>query len=154
MNTIHDEARDMLRGHMTGALGRVIAALDAMDELNALDVRRTADQDDWDGLSEDVQNLLRDHSIEPDEFGEWDHDEALEAAREDLDPLALTWEKGEPFDVALTIGGPNIYLVDFGGHGGAQLRGAWGSGWETMTGPDVTRAVEWYLADMREIYGG
>lgn len=153
MNTIHDEARDMLREHMTRALGRVIAALDATDELNALDVRRTADQDDWDGLSEAVQDILRDHDIEPDEHGEWDHDKAREAAREDLDPLAITYEKGEPFDVALTIGGPNIYLVDFGGHGGAQLRGAWGSGWETMTGPDVTRAVEFYHEDARELFG-
>lgn len=153
MNTIHDEAREMLRDHMTGSLGRVTAALDAMDELDALDVRRMADQDDWDGLSESVLDLLRDHDIEPDEHGEWDHDKAHEAASEDLDPLAITWEKGEPFDVALTIGGPNIYLVDFGGHGGAQLRGAWGSGWETMTGPDVTRAVKFYHEDMREIYG-
>ena len=153
MNTIHDEAREMLRDHMTGSLARVIAGLDAMDELNALNVGRMADQDDWDGLSEAVQDLLRDHGIEPDEYGEWDHDKALEAAREALDPLAITWEKGEPFDVALTIGGPNIYLVDFGGHGGAQLRGAWGSGWETMTGPDVTRAVEFYLEDMRDIFG-
>ena len=70
MNTIHDEARDRLRGHMTAALGRVIAALDAIDELYALDARRVSDQDDWDGLSEDVQDLLRDHSIEPDEHGE------------------------------------------------------------------------------------
>lgn len=152
MNTIHDEARDMLREHMTGSLGRVIAGLDALDELNALDVRRMADQDDWDGLSEGVQDLLRDHDIEPDKYGEWDHDTALECAREELDPLAITYEKGEPFDVALTIGGPNIYLVDFGGHGGAQLRGAWGSGWETMTGPDVTRAVEFYHEDAREIF--
>ena len=33
MNTIHDEAREMLRDHMTRALGRVIAALDALDGL-------------------------------------------------------------------------------------------------------------------------
>ena len=153
MNTIHDETRDLLRDHMTRALGRVIAGLDAQDELNALNVGRMADQDDWDGLSEGVQDLLRDHDIEPDEHGEWDHDEAREAAREALDPLAITYEKGEPFDVALTIGGPNIYLVDFGGHGGARLRGAWGGGWETMTGPDVTRAVGYYLEEMRDIYG-
>lgn len=153
MNTIHDEARELLREHMTGSLARVIAGLDAQDELNALNVGRMADRDDWDGLSESVQDLLRDHGIEPDEYGEWDHDKARDAVREALDPLAITYEKGEPFDVALTIGGPNIYLVDFGGHGGAQLRGAWGSGWETMTGPDVTRAVEFYHEDMREIYG-
>lgn len=153
MNTIHDETREMLREHMTGSLGHVIAGLDALDELNALNVGRMADQDDWDGLSEGVQDLLRDHDIEPDEHGEWDHDEAREAAREALDPLAITYEKGEPFDVALTLGGPNIYLVDFGGHGGAQLRGAWGSGWETMTGPNVTRAVKFYHEDMLELYG-
>lgn len=153
MNTIHDEAHDTLREYMTGALGRVIDGLDAMDELNALDARRVADQDDWDGLSEGVQDMLRDHSVEPNEYGEWDQDEAREAAREDLEPLAITYEKGEPFDVALTLGGPNIYLVGFGGHGGAQLRGAWGSGWETMTGPDVTRAVEFYHEDMLELYG-
>ena len=153
MNTIHDEARELLRSYMTGALERVITGLDALDELNALDARRVADQDDWDGLSEGVQDMLRDHGIEPDEHGEWDQDEAHTAAREDLDPLAITYEKGEPFDVALTIGGPNIYLVHFGGHGGAQLRGAWGSGWEAMTGPDVTRAVEFYLEDARELFG-
>ena len=153
MTTIHDNARDILREYMTGAQGRVIAALDAMEELNGLHGRRMADQDDWDGLSEDVQDLLQDHDIEPDEHGEWDQDEAREAAREGLDPLAITYEKGEPFDVALTIGGPNIYLVDFGGHGGAQLRGAWGGGWETMTGSDVTRAVEFYLEDARELFG-
>ena len=153
MNTIHDETREMLRANMTGALGRVIAGVDELDELDALDVRSMADRHDWDGMSEAVQDLLEDHGVEPDEYGVWDQDRAREAAREALDPLSITYEKGKPFDVALTIGGPNIYLVDFGGHGGAQLRGAWGSGWETMTGPDVTRAVEFYLEDMRDIYG-
>lgn len=153
MNTIHDEAREMLRGHMTRALGRVIAGLDALDELPKI-AGRMADRDDWNELDESVQDLLVDLGIEPDsEHGEWDHDAALERVREDLDPLSITYEKGEPFDVALTIGGPNIYLVDFGGHGGVQLRGAWGSGWETMTGPDVTRAVGYYLKEARDIYG-
>ena len=153
MNTIHDEARDMLREHMTRALGRVIAGLDALDELSTI-AGSMADRHDWDGLGESVQDLLSDLGVEPDEdYGTWDHDAALESVREDLEPLAITYEKGEPFDVALTIGGPNIYLVDFGGHGGAQLRGAWGSGWETMTGPDVTRAVEFYHEDAREIFG-
>lgn len=152
MNTIHDEAREMLREHMTGALGGVIAALDAQDELSGI-AARMADRDDWDALSEGVRDVLVDLGVEPDEHGEWDHDTALERVREALDPLAITYEKGEPFDVALTIGGPNIYLVHFGGHGGAQLRGAWGSGWETMTGPDVTRAVDYYIEEMRDIYG-
>ena len=153
MNTIHDATREMLREHMTGALAHVIAALDALDELDAMNVRCMADRDDWDALSEDVRDMLEDHGIEPDEHGEWDHDRAREAAREELTPLAITYEKGEPFDVALTIGGPNIYLVDFGGHGGMQLRGAWGGGWETMTGPDVTRAVDYYLEEARDIGG-
>jgi len=154
MNTIHDEARETLKDYMTGALGRVIAGLDALDELTAQGVGRMADRDDWGALGKGVQDLLVDLGVEPDdEFGEWDLDDAMERVREALDPLSVTYEKGEPFDVALTIGGPNIYLVDFGGHGGAQLRGAWGSGWETMTGPDVTRAVEFYLEDMRNIYG-
>ena len=153
MNTIHDEAREMLRDHMTRALGRVIAGLDALDELPKI-AGRMADRDDWNELDESVQDLLADLGVEPDsEFGEWDHDAAAERVREDLDPLAITYEKGEPFDVALTIGGPNIYLVDLGGHGGAQLRGAWGGGWETMTGPDVTRAVDYYLEEMRDIDG-
>ncbi len=152
MNTIHDEAREMLRAHMTGALGRVIDGLDALDELPKI-TGRMADQDDWDALSEGARDVLVDLGVEPDEHGEWDHDTALERVREALDPLTITYEKGEPFDVALTIGGPNIYLVDFGGHGGAQLRGAWGSGWETMTGPDVTRAVDYYFEEMRDIYG-
>ena len=153
MNTIHDEAREMLRDHMTRALGRVIAGLDALDELPKI-AGRMADRDDWNELDESVQDLLVDLGVEPDsEFGEWDHDAAAERVREDLDPLAITYEKGEPFDVALTIGGPNIYLVDLGGHGGAQLRGAWGGGWETMTGPDVTRAVDYYIEEMRDIYG-
>ena len=153
MNTIHDEAREMLRGHMTRALGRVIAGLDALDELPKI-AGRMADRDDWGGLSEGVRDLLADLGAEPDsEHGEWDHDAAMESVREDLDPLAITYEKGEPFDVALTIGGPNIYLVDFGGHGGMQLRGAWGGGWETMTGPDVTRAVDYYLEEARDIDG-
>lgn len=153
MNTIHDEAREMLRAHMTRALGRVIAALDALDGLPKI-AGRMADRDDWDGLSEGVRDLLADLGVEPDsEHGEWDHDAALERVREDLDPLSTTYKKGEPFDVALTIGGPNIYLVHFGGHGGAQLRGAWGSGWETIISPDVTRAVEFYLEEMRDIHG-
>ena len=153
MNTIHDETREMLRDYMTGALGRVITGLDALDELPKI-AGRMADRDDWEALSEGVRDVLVDLGVEPDdEFGEWDHDAAMERVREALDPLAITYEKGEPFDVALTIGGPNIYLVDFGGHGGAQLRGAWGSGWETMTGPEVTRAVEFYHEDMREIFG-
>ena len=153
MNTIHDETRDLLRDHMTRALGRVIAGLDALDELPKI-AGRMADRDDWNELDESVQDLLVDLGVEPDsEFGEWDHDAAAERVCEDLDPLAITYEKGEPFDVALTIGGPNIYLVDLGGHGGAQLRGAWGGGWETMTGPDVTRAVDYYIEEMRDIYG-
>lgn len=153
MSNVHDEARDMLREHMTGALGRVIAGLDARDALSAL-TTRNPDRDDWDALDEGVQDLLRDHGIEPDEeYGEWDPSAAEDAVSEALDPLAITYEKGEPFDVALTIGGPNIFLVDFGGFGGAQLRGAWGSGWETMTGPDVTRAVDYYREEMRDIFG-
>ena len=153
MNTIHDEAREMLRDHMTRALERVIAGLDALDELPKI-AGRMADRDDWDELDESVQDLLVDLRIEPDsEFGEWDHDAAAERVCEDLDPLSITYEKGEPFDVALTIGGPNIYLVDFGGHGGMQLRGAWGGGWERMTGPDVTRAVDYYLEEARDIGG-
>ena len=153
MNTTHDEAREMLRGYMTRALGRVIAGLDALDKLPKI-AGRMADRDDWEGLSEGVRDLLADLGVEPDsEFGEWDHDAALERVREDLDPLAITYEKGKPFDVALTIGGPNIYLVDFGGHGGVQLRGAWGGGWETMVSPDVTRAVDYYLEEMRDIDG-
>ena len=152
MNTIHDEAREMLRDHMTRALGRVIAGLDALDELPKI-AGRMADRDDWNELDESVQDLLADLGVEPDsEFGEWDHDAAAERVREDLDPLAITYEKGEPFDVALTIGGPNIYLVDFGGHGGVQIRGAWGGGWETMVSPDVTRAVDYYLEEMRELF--
>ena len=153
MNTIHDEAREMLRDHMTRALAHVIAGLDALDELPKI-AGRMADRDDWNELDESVQDLLADLGVEPDsEFGEWDHDAAAERVREDLDPLAITYEKGEPFDVALTIGGPNIYLVDLGGHGGVQLRGAWGSGWETMVSPDVTRAVDYYLEEMRDIDG-
>ena len=144
--------REMLADYMSRALARVTDALDAMDELPQI-AGRMADQDDWDGLSEGVQDLLADLGVEPDsEFGEWDHDAAAERVREDLDPLAITYEKGEPFDVALTIGGPNIYLVDFGGHGGVQLRGAWGGGWETMVSPDVTRAVDYYLEEMRELF--
>ena len=153
MNTIHDEAREMLRDHMARALGRVIAGLDALDDLPKI-AGRMADRDDWDELDESVQDLLVDLGIEPDsEFGEWDHDAAAERVCEALDPLAITYEKGSPFDVALTIGGPNIYLVDFGGHGGAQLRGAWGGGWETMISPDVTRAVDYYIEEARDIYG-
>lgn len=145
MSNIHDEQRDMLREHMTGSLGRVIAALDALDDLSGRN-----GWDDWEDLPESVQDYLEDLGMDADD---WDAGTALDRVREDLDPLAITYEKGEPFDVALTIGGPNIYLVDFGGFGGAQLRGAWGSGWETMTGPDVTRAVEYYQEEMRDIYG-
>src|SRR5690606_11341557 len=120
MNTIHDEARETLKDYMTGALGRVIAGLDALDELTAQGVGRMADRDDWGALGKGVQDLLVDLGVEPDdEFGEWDLDDAMERVREALDPLSVTYEKGEPFDVALTIGGPNIYLVDFGGHGWA-----------------------------------
>jgi len=146
------DERETLREYMTGALGRVTAALDALDELPGI-AARMADRDDWEGLGEGVRDLLSDLGIGPDEFGEWDHDAALEHVREYLDPLAYTWERGEPFDVALTIGGPNIYLVDFGGHGGAQLRGAWGSGWETITGSDVTRAVDYYREEFAELLG-
>ena len=149
---MHDEARDMLVDHMNGALARVVDALDAQDALSEI-AGRYADQDDWDALDEGIQDLLRDLDVEPDEEGDWDHTEAIFRAREDLDPLAITWEKGEPFDVALTIGGPNIYLVDMGGFGGAQLRGAWGSGWEIQTGPDVTRALDYYRTECEEIYG-
>ena len=145
MSSIHDEERDMLREHMTGSLGRVIAGLDALDDLSGRN-----GWDDWEDLPESVRDYLEDLGMDADG---WDADEALDRVREGLDPLAITWEKGEPFDVALTIGGPNIYLVDFGGHGGAQLRGAWGSGRQTMTGPDVTRALEYYREEMRDIYG-
>ena len=144
--------REMLADYMSRALARVIDALDAMDELPQI-AGRMADRDDWDGLSEGVQDLLTDLGVEPDdEFGEWDHDAAMDRVREDLDPLSITWEKDEPFDVALSLGGPNIYLVDFGGHGGAQLRGYWGET-HVMTGADVTRALEHYREEMRDIFG-
>ena len=149
------DERETLREYMTGALGRVIAALDARDALD--DVSRAhgayADRDAWEDLGESERELLSDLGVEPDEFGEWSVDDAESLILEGLDPLAYTWERGKPFDVALTIGGPNIYLVDFGGHGGAQLRGAWGSGWETITGPDVTRATDYYREEFAELFG-
>lgn len=141
----NNDERETLRQYMTGALGRVIAALDAQDDLSGRN-----DWDDWQDLPESVRDLLEDLGMDADT---WDADTARERVREDLDPLAYTWERGEPFDVALTIGGPNIYLVDFGGHGGAQLRGAWGSGWETITGPDVTRALDYYREEFAELFG-
>lgn len=152
MSNAQDESTKMLRDYMAGSLARVIDALDAQDALGGI-TARIADQDDWDALDEGVQDYLKGLDVEPDEYGEWDHESAAERIREDLDPLAITWEKGEPFDVALTIGGPNIYLVDMGGFGGAQLRGAWGSGWEIQTGSDVTRALDYYRQEMEDIYG-
>ena len=143
--------RGRLIEYMGRAIARVTTALDAQCELGEI-AGYSADQDDWDALSDDVRDLLEDLGIEPDEDGDWDHDEATFRVREDLDPLSVTWEKDEPFDVALALGGPNIYLVDFGGHGGAQLRGYWGET-HVMTGPDVTRALDYYREEMREVYG-
>ena len=54
--------------------------------------------------------------------------------------------------MALTLGGPNIYLVDMGGHGGAQLVGHW-SVKHVITGPDVSRALDYYREEMSEIFG-
>ena len=146
--------REMLIGYMSRALARVTTALDARDALD--DVGRAhgayADRDAWEDLGESERELLSDLGVEPDEFGEWSVDDAESLILEDLDPLSITWEKDEPFDVALSLGGPNIYLVDFGGHGGAQLRGYWGET-HVMTGPDVTRALEHYREEMRDIFG-
>lgn len=146
--------REMLIGYMSRALARVTTALDARDALD--DVGRAhgayADRDAWEDLGESERELLSDLGVEPDEFGEWSVDDAESLILEDLDPLSITWEKDEPFDVALALGGPNIYLVDFGGHGGAQLRGYWGET-HVMTGPDVTRALEHYREEMRDIFG-
>ena len=146
--------REMLIGYMSRALARVTTALDARDALD--DVGRAhgayADRDAWEDLGESERELLSDLGVEPDEFGEWSVDDAESLILEDLDPLSITWEKDEPFDVALSLGGPNIYLVDFGGHGGAQLRGYWGET-HVMTGADVTRALEHYREEMRDIFG-
>lgn len=149
--SVFDESREMLVKHMNSALQRVTDALDAQEALNCIP-GSYADRDDWDGLDEGTQDLLEDLGIEPDEEGDWDHTEAAFRVREDLDPLAVTWEKGEPFDVALTLGGPNIYLVDMGGHGGAQLVGHW-SVKHVITGPDVSRALDYYREEMSEIFG-
>ena len=146
-----DESRELLAGYMTRALARVIDALDALDALDGILSARIADRDDWAGLDESVQNLLDDLGVKPDEFGEWDHETARERVHEDLDPLAYTYERGEPFDVALTLGGPNIYLVDFGGHGGAMLVGHW-SEKHVMTGPDVSRALDYYREECAELF--
>ena len=146
--------REMLIDYMSRALARVTTALDARDALD--DVGRAhgayADRDAWEDLGESERELLSDLGVEPDEFCEWSVDDAESLILEDLDPLSITWEKDEPFDVALSLGGPNIYLVDFGGHGGAQLRGYWGET-HVMTGPDVTRALEHYREEMRDIFG-
>ena len=146
--------REMLIDYMSRALARVTTALDARDALD--DVGRAhgayADRDAWEDLGESERELLSDLGVEPDEFGEWSVDDAESLILEDLDPLSITWEKDEPFDVALSLGGPNIYLVDFGGHGGAQLRGYWGET-HVMTGADVTRALEHYREEMRDIFG-
>ena len=146
--------REMLADYMSRALARVTDALDARDALD--DVGRAhgayADRDAWEDLGESERELLSDLGVEPDEFGEWSVDDAESLILEDLDPLSITWEKGEPFGVALSLGGPNIYLVDFGGHGGAQLRGYWGET-HVMTGADVTRALEHYREEMRDIFG-
>lgn len=131
---------DRLVKMMECTLARVIDALDALAEMNA---GGYGTRDDWDGLSESAQDLLSDLGVEIDGDGDWDTDAAADSVREDLDPLGITWEKGEPFDVALTIGGPNIYLVDMGGHGGPQLRGYWGES-HVITGPDVRRALDYY----------
>src|SRR5699024_9958638 len=66
MNTIHDETREMLRDYMTGALGRVITGLDALDELPKI-AGRMADRDDWEALSEGVRDVLVDLGVEPDD---------------------------------------------------------------------------------------
>ena len=146
--------REMLVDYMSRALARVTTALDARDALD--DVGRAhgayADRDAWEDLGESERELLSDLGVEPDEFGEWSVDDAESLILDDLDPLSITWEKDEPFDVALSLGGPNIYLVDFGGHGGAQLRGYWGET-HVMTGADVTRALEHYREEMRDIFG-
>ena len=58
--------REMLVRYMDNAIARVTNALDAMDELPQI-AGRMADQDDWDGLSEGVRDLLADLGVEPDD---------------------------------------------------------------------------------------
>ena len=94
--------REMLADYMSRALARVTTALDARDALD--DVGRAhgayADRDAWEDLGESERELLSDLGVEPDEFGEWSVDDAESLILEDLDPLSITWEKDEPFDVA------------------------------------------------------
>lgn len=134
--------RDRLVKMMSNALDRIT---DSLDALNALDSLPTpwGDRDDWEALDDRVRGILEDLGHAPDDDGDWTTDAAADSVRDDLEPLSITWEEGEPFDVALAIGGPNIYLVDLGGFGGPQMRGYWGES-HVMTGPDVRRALDYY----------
>lgn len=135
----HDRLVEM----MSNTLDRITGSLDALDALAEMNAGGYGTQDDWEALDDRVRDVLEDLGNAPDDDGDWDTDAAEDSVCEDLEPLSITWEKGEPFDVALTIGGPNIYLVDFGGHGGPQLRGYWGES-HVITGPNVRRALDYY----------
>jgi len=134
--------RDRLVTYMSNALDRVTDALDADEELPVTTGR--AGRDEWDELSESTRDLLTDLGVEPDEDGEWDPEQGRERVHEDLDDvLCVTFDRGEPFDVTLTLGGPNIHLVDFGAHGGSKIIGYWGERVE-WSSPQVRRAVDYY----------
>src|SRR5699024_1363878 len=85
-----------------------------------------------------------DLGVEPDEDGEWDPEQGRERVHEDLDDvLCVTFDRGERFDVTLTLGGPNIHLVGFGAHGGAKIIGYWGERVE-WSSPQVRGAGDYY----------
>lgn len=86
-----------------------------------------------------VENGL---SVDPED---WDADEIHRTACEALDDvLAVSLEPGEPFAVTFSLGGPNVYGVDFGKFGGFVLLGYWGGDEVRRTGEDVDEMMEYY----------
>lgn len=144
-------SRDLtnLIDYMERALDQLDRERDLMDKLMGADYTMGPSVDALD-LDETERDLLTEmgQNLDTDEDGEFYEnlytDNAYEAVRESYENvLSIENEKGDPFCVALSIGGPNIYLVDFGGFGGPQMWGAWGER-HTITHSRVDRHVAYF----------
>ena len=109
-------------------------------------------------MSESTRNMLREQleSTRDDLADLWRRIDALDTNPDDPEgdpieelserPLEIVWEKGTPFSVLLTFGGPNVWIEcdsrdvtpDY------VLKGAWGGERDEIRGESITRTGEYF----------
>lgn len=104
------------------------------------------------GYADEVRDSLTELWLRYDAAVESDDSEAIESVERELDgyPLELVAERGEPFQVVLTVGGPDARVVWWAsqGAGMAKLSVHWGTGEASRYSDGVRRLAEYFESYM------